>query len=87
MRRCVSVISGVLLVASSTGCYWRPGYFLHGGQYGAPYAQPVYSQPPAYAAPAQAAPPVVQQPMVMQQPVCQPVYQQCIPMNCTTTYE
>lgn len=86
MRRLASVLGGLLLVAHATGCYWRPGYFLHGGQYGAPYAQPVYAQPPAYAAPVQAAP-AVQQPVVMQQPACAPVYQQCIPMNCTTTYE
>lgn len=86
MNRYVALLCGMVLVAGSTGCYWRPGYFLHGGQYGAPYAQPVYAQPPAYAAPPAAAP-VVQQPVVVQQPACQPVYQQCIPMNCTTTYE
>jgi hypothetical protein len=69
-------ILGLLAVATLTGCYWRPGYYLNGGQYSyAPYqyAQPAYPQPYA-------------QPVVAQPPAAQPVMTAapgyCVPCDC-----
>ena len=68
-----------VLMCAAQGCYWRPGYYLNGGQYAT--APPAYPQPyPQTTYPQPYSQPVMTQPMVAQ-PMVQPMVAQPVMGN------